>query len=139
VDDKGNKEKRTLISQFVRFNIVGAVNTALTYAVYAGLVFFGVNHFIALGADYTVGIVFGYFVNKRVTFSIRGSRGIASFLRMVASYIPLLALNALFLWTLVDEVGMNKYLGQLISAAIVAVLSFVVQRTVVFNTHKKEP
>jgi putative flippase GtrA len=128
-----------VILQFVRFNFVGIVNTALTYGVYAALVFVGVNHFAALGADYAVGIVFSFLVNRRFTFRIKGRTGLGTFARMVGSYMFLLGLNALILWVLVDKSAMNTYLGQAIALAAVALVSFAVQRVVVFRAHRGEP
>jgi putative flippase GtrA len=128
-----------VIPQFIRFNIVGILNTGLTYAIYAGLVFIGVNHFVALGADYAVGIVFSFLMNKRLTFQVKGKGSLWMFVRMVASYVLLLALNALILWALVDRGGVNTYLGQAFALAAVALLSFAAQRVVVFRVHRREP
>jgi putative flippase GtrA len=130
---------REMIPQFIRFNIVGILNTGLTYAIYAGLVFIGVNHFVALGADYAVGIVFSFLMNKRLTFQVKGKGSLWMFVRMVASYVLLLALNALILWALVDRGGVNTYLGQAFALAAVALLSFAAQRVVVFRVHRREP
>ncbi len=139
MDDKKYTHPREVILQFVRFNFVGIVNTALTYAVYAALVRVGVNHFVALGANYTVGILFSFMVNKRLTFGIKGRAGLWMFARMVGSYALLLALNVLILWALVDRGGMNTYLGQAIALVAVVPLSFSVQRVVVFRAHREEP
>ncbi len=139
MDDKKHTYAREVIPQFIRFNIVGILNTALTYVIYAGLVFLGVNHFIALGADYAVGIVFSFMMNKRLTFQVKGRGSLGMFARMVASYLVLLALNALILWALVDRGGVNTYLGQAIALVAVALLSFAAQRVVVFRVHRREP
>ena len=139
MDDKKHTHAREVILQFIRFNLVGIANTGLTYAVYAILVFIGVNHFIALVADYAVGIVFSFLMNKRLTFRIRGRTGIGTFARMVGTYMLLLTLNALMLWALVDKRGVNTYLGQAIALVVVALLSFAAQRLVVFRMHRREP
>jgi putative flippase GtrA len=124
--------------QFIRFNLVGIMNAVLTYAVYAALVAVGVNHFIALAADYAVGIVFSFVMNKRLTFRVRGRASPTMFLRMAGSYVLLLALNALILWLLVDRNGVDTYLGQAIALVVVALLSFAAQRVLVFRVHRKE-
>jgi putative flippase GtrA len=139
VDDKEHTHATEVILQFIRFNFVGIVNTALAYAVYAALVFIGLNHFGALAADYAVGIVLSFVLNKRLTFRITGRASIGMFARMVGSYVLLLALNTLMLWALVDKGGVNTYLGQVIALAVVVILSFAVQRLVVFRVHRREP
>jgi putative flippase GtrA len=139
VDDKKYTHAREVTLQFIRFNFVGIMNTALTYAVYAALVFIGANHFVALGADYAVGIVFSFVMNKRLTFKVKGRASIRMFARMVGSYVVLLMLNALILWALVDRSAVNTYLGQAIALVAVALVSFAVQRFVVFREHKRKP
>ncbi len=139
MDDKKQTLAREVIPQFIRFNFVGILNTGLTYAIYAGLVFVGVNHFVALGADYAVGIVFSFIMNKRLTFRVAGRGSISMFARMVGSYVLILALNALILWALVDRGGVNTYLGQGIALAVVVLLSFAAQRVLVFRVHRREP
>ena len=138
MDDKKQTHTGEVIPQFIRFNIVGIVNTGLTYAIYAGLVFVGVNHFVALGADYAVGIVFSFMMNKKLTFKVRGPGNVGMFTRMVGSYMLLLALNALILWALVDRGHVNTYLGQAVALVVIALMSFSAQRVVVFRVHRRE-
>jgi putative flippase GtrA len=139
MDDKKHTHAREVILQFIRFNFVGIVNTGLTYVVYAALVFAGVNHFFALGADYAVGIAFSFMMNKRITFRIKGQASTAMLARMVGSYLVLLALNTLMLWALVDKGAVNTYIGQAIALAAVALLSFAAQRFLVFRAHSGAP
>ena len=139
MDHKKHAQPREVILQFLRFNLVGIVNTGLAYGVYAALVFIGLDHFLALGADYLVGIIFSFVVNKRLTFRVKSRGNAAMFAKMVGSYLVLLALNTLILWALVDKSGVNTYIGQAIALAVVVVLSFAVQRFVVFGVHRKEP
>jgi hypothetical protein len=61
---------RNLVVQFLRFNIVGIINTALTYIIFSTLVLIGIPFYLALAADYTFGIVFSFFANKKFTFRI---------------------------------------------------------------------
>jgi putative flippase GtrA len=138
VNSQNHTRAREVILQFIRFSLVGIVNTGLTYAVYAALLLIGVNHFVALGAAYAVGIVFSFVVNKRLTFRVTDRASLAMFLRMAGSYILLLALNALILWVLVDKNDVNPYLGQAMAVAVVALLSFAAQRILVFGVHRKE-
>jgi putative flippase GtrA len=134
MDDKdGQKSAKRILKQFIRFNMVGALNTLITYLIYSGLVFAGLHYQAALALEYSFGIVFSYVLNKRFTFAIRGSRDSRMFMRMLATYIPMLFLNAIALWLLVDRLGWNKYLGQAVALVVVAGLSFLAQRAFVFG------
>lgn len=123
--------------QFVRFNVVGLVNTAVTFGVYALLVALGLHHLAALVAIYALGIVLGFTLNKRITFGVRERTTVAMAIRMVLGYLPILALNAVFLDLLVTRLGVGKYASQAISLVFVAVSSYLTQRFFVFR--KKRP
>jgi putative flippase GtrA len=132
----GNPSRKKLhatIGQFLRFNAVGILNTALTYCVYAALVTRGAGHYVALVADYAVGIVFGFFANKRLTFRNRRKAEPRAFARMVAVYIPMLALNAALLWVIVDRLRIDPLGGQAAAMIVVAGLSFLAQKHIVFK------
>lgn len=136
----GNPTKKELLAtvgQFLRFNAVGIVNTALTYAVYALFVTLGTGHYPALVADYAVGIAFGFVANKRFTFRDRRRAEIGAFARMVAVYLPMLALNAALLWLLVDRLGVDALAGQAAAVVVVAGLSFLAQKHIVFKNAGK--
>ncbi len=125
-----------VLKQLVRFNIVGVLNTLLTYGIYSGLVYLGVHHLAAVAIEYAFGIVFSYLLNKRFTFAVRGG-GSRMFGRMLLAYVPTLLLNALLLWLLVDRLHWNKYVGQAVALGFVSVLSFVAQRAFVFRPRKE--
>ena len=127
------KITRATLRQFLHFNVIGVVNTALAYGVYAGLVALGTGHYVALVADYAFGIVFGFFMNKRFTFAIKGRADRAMMGRMVLTYGTLLLFNLALLWVLVDHLHWNKYIAQALALAVVVVSSFATQKLFVFG------
>jgi len=127
-------KKRVSLIQFVKFNIVGIINTAVTYGIYSLLVFLGVYHQIAVVCDYSVGIVFSFFLNKHVTFKVKRKTSPSMMGRMVLSYVLILGVNMGLLWILVDSLGYNKYLSQLVALALVSILSFLAQKYFVFTS-----
>jgi putative flippase GtrA len=134
VDHQDNTEvPRTALRQFLNFNIIGIVNTALAYGVYAGLVALGAGHYIALVGDYVFGIVFGFFMNKRFTFAVTARADWAMMGRMVLTYASLLLFNIALLWVLVDHFGWNKYLAQALALVVVVLSSFATQKLFVFR------
>ncbi len=139
MDHKDDHPSRLeILRQFIRFNLVGVLNTLLTYGIYSGLVYLGVHHLAAVVIEYAFGIVFSYLLNKRFTFAVRGG-GSRMFGRMLLAYIPTLLLNALLLWLLVDRLHWNKYVGQAVALGLVSVLSFIAQKVFVFRLRKETP
>jgi putative flippase GtrA len=133
VDGQRKEHARALILQFIRYNAVGAANTAFAYGVYAGLVALGVNHFLALFADYAVGTVTGYFLHKRITFGQSERRGPLAFARMAGLTVAQFLVNTALLWALVDLGGLDTYLGQAMALVVVTCAGFLAQKYVVFR------
>jgi putative flippase GtrA len=134
----GEKISKRTIKELFSFYCIGIVNTALTYGIYAGLVYLGIYHQLALIADYAFGIVFSYFFNKHITFGIVSRTNFFMMFRMVISYVPILFINMALLWVLVDKNKANKYVSQIVSLVVCAILSFVVQKLFVFNIHSRD-
>jgi putative flippase GtrA len=55
--------------QFVRYVLVGAVNTALSFGVYRGLLEIGTPYLVAAPVAFAVGSLNGYVFNRRWTFA----------------------------------------------------------------------
>jgi putative flippase GtrA len=138
VDHKINRQSPfEILKQFLRFNFVGVVNTALTYGIYSGLVFLGLHHIAAVVIEYAFGIVFSYQLNKHFTFAVKKRTDRYMFVRMIIAYVPMLLLNTILLWMLIDRLHWNKYLGQAVAQGFVVVLSFLAQRIFVFRIHRE--
>lgn len=127
-----------LFIQFIRFNIVGVTNVALTYLIYSVLVFVGVHFRLALVLEYMVGIVFTFFANRAFTFRHAGSRGWGAFGRIVLTYAVVLGINVVALSYLIENLGWNEYLAQFILMIVLAGLSFFTQKTFVFREQRHE-
>lgn len=132
-DQKPETRKKAILRQILHFNIIGVINTGITYLLYTGLVYLGLHYQIALAADYALGIVISYQLNRRITFKAHNRNMVAGFARMVGSYAVLLSLNMGLLWLLVDQLRINKYLAQIFALGVVTVLSFLVQKLFVFK------
>ena len=116
-------------SRFTRFLVVGGLNTALGYGVYALLVYLGAGHVGAATLSFCLGLLTGFHAQGRLVFRNRGLRG---FLPYVASWLLIYGAYILSLDALVDS-GMNEYLAGALLLPAVAILSFAVLRFVVFR------
>jgi len=130
--EKGNQSLKTAALELVKFNVVGIINTAITYGIYSLLVFLGVIDLVALCVEYPIGILISFYLNKNVTFRFRQA-SFHTFLKMVSVYIPSLAINFALLWFFTTYAGLNSYLAQFISLAIVTIASFLLQKHYVFS------
>jgi putative flippase GtrA len=119
---------RKTVAQFARFLVVGVLNAAFGYAVFAGLVLAGMHPMPALVIAYVVGIAFNFFTTGRYVF---GAARREAFLRFVAAYVVIYLFN-LALFNLFAWMGASPLVAQAICMPIVAVFSFALFRLRVF-------
>jgi putative flippase GtrA len=108
-----------------RFAMVGVVNTAFGYAVFAAAIFAGMPALAALAVATCAGIIFNFQTARRLVFRYKGG---GRWLRFAVTYLALLLLNFVALKLLV-RLGLPQLLAQAILALPIATISFLAQRT----------
>ena len=123
------------VAQFVKFGIVGVSNTVLSFAVYALLwKGFGVWYVAASGIGFAVGAVNGFLLNRRWTFKEHVGDALTPVRWGVVQSCGL-ALNLGLVYMFVDDLGLDKLIGQACATAIVTVLAFFANRAWTFRMH----
>ncbi len=133
------KRYKTLLFQYIRFNIVAVIYTAITYLLFSALIYFGVRYQIALVFDYSTGVILSFFLNKRFTFKVKEKANIKMLSKMIVVYLIYFALNLLALKLVVSIFPEKKaflYVGQLGIIVLLSAMSFVFQKIFVFNQKK---
>lgn len=99
---------RLVSRQFVRFALVGVLNTAVDYAVFAALFRVGDVHYaLCQVAGYGAGVVNSFVWNRRWTFDLpRRRRPATQFLRFVLVNLVSLGVAEIGLAVLIDAAGM---------------------------------
>lgn len=112
-----------LAREEVRFLIVGVINTAVGYALFAVfLLFFG--YLASLYLSYAVAVTVAFVLHRRFTFRVRGNVAV-DFVRFVGVYVVSLAVNTVVLPVLVEVVGLHPLVAQGISLVITTLISYV--------------
>lgn len=125
----------TLKYKFIRFIGVGIINTLFGVGMYCGLLFVGMNYYWAVALSTILGVIFNFQTIGHFVFANKDSSRICKF---VLVYIVSYLINVLLIKILVDLVGINTYLAGLISAPIIALLSFALHNTYVFKENINE-
>ena len=112
---------------FLRFGVVGLLNAAFGYAVFALLVLAGVWPGAALVVGAAAGVAFNFQTSRRLVFRSAGRA-----LRFVAVYGVALTLNWVMLRAL-QEFGLSDLVGQALLVLPIAVVSFLGQKMFVFD------
>ncbi|MDR3372550.1 MAG: GtrA family protein [Ancalomicrobiaceae bacterium] len=116
-------------AQFLRFLMVGVLNTIVGYGVYClGLVVFGRAE-IALIIANVVGYGFNFFSIGRLVFRNRNWRTLPGFLivAVIVYCLNLAMLNGL------QAGGLNAWVGQLVCLPVVVVLNYLLMKRFVFG------
>ena len=128
-DDAPVAAPRPLLQNFVlalRFGLVGVLNTAFGYGMYAMLVLDGLQASVTLAAATILGAGFNFYMARCLVFGRSGR-----LVRFVTVYSAVLAVDVVALRA-VRGAGFGELAAQAIRALSIALLSFVGQRFWVF-------
>ena len=114
--------------QFLRFVVVGCVNTAFSYSLYAVLLWLGMHFALANLCATAVGIVFSFWTQGAIVFKNHDWRLLR---RFVMVWVLIYALNIGFIAAFVG-LGLNSYAAGALALVPTVILSFVLQRMFVF-------
>lgn len=125
----GDLARAAAASRPVRFLVVGVFNTLFGYSVFALLTFVTHQPPLSLAISYVIGAAFNYFTTGRLVFA---AKGFGAFLPFVMGYVIVLAVNLVGQAGL-HAMGVSPLVNQAVLLPFVVVLSYVVNRYVVFS------
>jgi putative flippase GtrA len=117
-----------LVRQFLKYGVVGASNTVLTFAVYSGLVTAGLHYLIAIVVGYLVGSLNSYVFNRHWTFRARDIAHTQAGSRFAIVQAAAIGANVLLLYVFVHKLGIAKIPAQAILTLPVLAVTFFVNR-----------
>lgn len=121
--------RRVFNLQFVRFLLVGGLNTGFSYAVYAALLYLGVGYVAANFTAVLIGIVFSFRTQGRLVF---GNRAGHVFFRFAACWGLIWLLNIMFIALLIHS-GLNAYWAGAAALVPTTLCSYLIQKFLVFG------
>lgn len=135
-EEKGEKVKESV--RVLRFLIIGTLNALIIVVVISIMMFLlDCGYLWSNAAGYTVALINTFFWNKYWVFTSPGG----SFWREAALFLLAFAcaygLQFLALLLMVEIIGINEYLAQLLGALIYGTVNFIMNRKVTFQEKKK--
>ena len=115
--------------QFVKFLLVGVLNSAFGYGCYVALTYVGLHYSIALFFATIFGVLFNFKTTGRIVFQSRENRLI---LRFVAIYALIYAINVAGVNRLL-RFGLNAYVAAAVMILPLAVLAYILNKRFVFE------
>lgn len=118
---------------FIKFAIVGVMNTLLNWIIFFFLNNIGVYYIVSNIIAYTISTIHSYFWNSIWVFKYsEGSKAKAS-LKFILLNIGGLVLNTSILFILVDIFKMDKFIGLVLTTAIVMIINYIFNKIWVFK------
>lgn len=125
-----NIKDRSNLIEFLKYAIVGCINTADYYLSY--LIFMDIFKFsykISFVMGYVVSIVGSYFLNTYFTYKQKPS--VKKFLIFPLTYIPNFIIQYLGMILLVDRINMSRKVAPVITALVATPITFFVTKYVI--------
>lgn len=122
--------RTVLNNRLVRFLLVGALNTGISYSIYAALLFVGLPYVVANFGALVLGIFVSFRTQGRLVFGNQNDWLIFRF----AAFWGLIFLFNISLIALLMRGGLNAYWAGAIAIVPVTLASYQVQKVLVFGT-----
>lgn len=115
--------------RLVNFLVVGLINTAFGYSVFALTLYLGFHYSVAVAVSTVLGTLFNFKATGRLVFN---SRDNSKFLRFLLVYALLYCINVASIYLLL-QIGIIAYLGGLIMVLPLSLLSYYLLSRYVFK------
>lgn len=125
------KDRKNLV-EFIKYTIVGCINTADYYLLY--LIFMNIFKFlyrVSFILGYVISIVGSYFLNTYFTYKQKPS--IKKFLLFPLTYAPNFIIQYFGVIWLVDKMNISSKVAPIITAIIATPITFFVMKYVIKN------
>lgn len=121
------------MSQFVRYIIVGVLNTLLGYSIiFACMYLLGLSAVTSNVIGYGVGLIQSYFLNKNFTFN-SDSKSKLEALRFLLVFLISYLSNLGALLFFIKVAGWNEAVAQVCSSVIYVLMSYLLNKYYVFR------
>ncbi|WP_040204235.1 GtrA family protein [Neobacillus jeddahensis] len=124
------------MENFLKFSLIGLVNTFITICSYFLLVKLGIHYISANIISYTIGLGNSYYWNKKWVFKFNGNH-LTVMLKFITVNLFVLGINTLSLFFCVNKLEINQYFAQLIATTIGMSINFILNKKWTFDSKQQ--
>lgn len=121
--------------QFIKFSMVGAINTITSLLIYYVMIYFNVNYMISIIVSYVLSSTIGYILNKYFVFHDRAGGTKKSILKYYIVYGSALLLNITLMYILVDLLSVPKVISPVIVLCFIIPYNFILSKHWTFRNN----
>ncbi|MBC5639019.1 MULTISPECIES: GtrA family protein [Clostridia] len=121
------------VIRFVKFGMVGVINTLVNWIIFFILNALGMYYILANIIAYILGTVNSYLWNTLWVFKYKDKASTETTIKFIILNLIGLGLNTGILYVLVDLCNLNKFIGLVITTAIVMIINYIVNKLWVFS------
>ena len=123
-----------VFEQFIKFGVVGCINTATSLLIYYVLLFFNVQYLLASISGYIFSSVVGFILNKFWVFQAKGTKTLQETIRYYIIYGCALLMNLAIMYLQVDILLISDKIAPLITLCVTVPFNFIMSRVWVFKS-----
>jgi putative flippase GtrA len=117
------------LRRFIRFLLVGALNTLVGYGIFAALILLGLATAAAIVVGTILSVLFNFLSTGRVVFGDGSGRRLPRFL---AVYVVQMGLNVAAV-TALERAGVDPLIGGFVVLPVLVVFTYLAMRRFVFS------
>jgi len=117
-------------SKFIKFILVGILNTAFGYSLFALFIFLNIHYSLAVFLSTVLGVLFNFKTIGKLVFD---SHDNSLIFRFIAVYVLLYLINISCLWFFKISGFENMYINGFVLLVPLALISFVLNKKFVFK------
>jgi len=129
-----NLLKNKITIEFYKFIVVGIWSTIVNYGMFYTLLEFAeINYLISSVVGFICGVFAGYRLNRRWTFKIDKEKSHKEIIKYYTVYLFSLILSLLFLKFMVDIVGLDPRIANILAIGLTTCTNFLGIKILVFK------
>ena len=128
-------EQGTHVWQFIKFNLVGVMNTLVDIFVFTVLLWLGVHYTIAQCIAYGCGSVNCYIWNKRWTFGQSSRTSGEQMMKFILMNLTVLGISIVLLYITVNWTNFSELNAKLLVTLVTMIINFAGNRLWVFKSN----
>ena len=128
--------KGNTIKAFIKFCVVGAINTAISLGIYYILIALGVNYAISITVGYILSSICGYLLSKTWVFKKKEEKATKSVFKYYALYASALILNLLCMTIFIKGMHVSDKVAPILTVIITTIYNFTFSKLWVFRESK---